>query len=777
MKRPLCFICLAFVLTIYCYMEWSPLPTNHLEQFVGKEIKLYGQIYQKELKNDQFIIYLEKVTFCDNQIPNFQEQNNKIMCYMATLPTSFSEPKIGMKVELNGTLQTFQKATNPGEFDLQKYYHLYGIDHVLKQSKITQKTGDYCFRKEMLYEIKKHFVNTFEKTLDDKDASIMKAMLLGEKQNLDKEIKQIYQKAGIAHILAISGLHISLLGMGLYKLLKKMKVHNIIAITVCILIMSQYGEMTGMESSAYRAIFMFSFRMIAIVLKRSYDLLTAMVISCMLLLFEQPLYIYHAGFQLSFGAILGIGLFSKVFVFQKNNRKEKLEIKNCPILQLLYTKVKTTIKALQENIGLFVIQFPIILTQYYTFPIYSFLLNLLIIPMMGIVLGLGLMMLFLGTFSIKVAALPAMIVHIVLKMFEYLAASSLKLPVAKLIIGLPEWYEIAIYISIVVIIGAFAKKISIIKRYIILMIGILILINPYSFYDKITMLDVGQGDGICISTKAGHHYFIDGGSTSKNDLATYQMIPFLKHEGIRQLDAVFLTHLDQDHISGIEEMLKDNEEIKIKKIVLSKAVVKDVAYQKLIELCHEKNISVTYMCEGDYVKNGDMTITCLYPKGNERYEDRNEASLALYITSNQFGSLFCGDITEKGEQELCEKIRNYDSNRIQVMKASHHGSSTSNSEELLDCIKPEVEIISCGLNNRYGHPHKEVIERLRERNIRIYQTSRDGAITIKIYKSHFCIIPFLIDKKKGVCYNREQKFENDKNEIERVKMCNELLKI
>ena len=246
---------------------------------------------------------------------------------------------------------------------------------------------------------------------------------------------------------------------------------------------------------------------------------------------------------------------------------------------------------------------------------------------------------------------------------------------------------------------------------------------------EVTFLDVGQGDGIFLKTYNGINIMIDGGSLSVDDAAKYRIVPFLKYKGISRIDYVFVTHADYDHISGIVEMLKNSNVngIKIKNLILPDIRLKDENYQSLIETALRNNIKVLYIMSGKVLQFGDVKFKCIYPNITDSAEDRNDYSTVLSVKYNKFSMLLTGDISEKVENKIKDKVESH----YTILKVAHHGSKYSTTEKFLSWINPDYSVISVGENNLYGHPHKELLKRLEKSGSSVLRTDKSGGITIK----------------------------------------------
>lgn len=766
MRRPLCCVCVAFVATVFFYLRMSPPPEPVHDLPEGERITLVGEVCQKEYKTEDqkttFVIQLKNARRWDSSLGKYVEraESGKVICYLEA-KDGLTEPKAGSTVAVEGAVSYFDRARNPGEFDAQEYYQILGVDFRLYKAKLRTEGSRYSVYHELLYQIRCHFEGIFDRALAPKDASIMKAVLLGNKTGLDAQSRQLFQKSGIAHILAISGLHITLLGMGFYRLLRRVWIPQPVCAVVSVVLMVAYGDMVGMSSSAYRAVFMFGMQLAAQLLRRTYDMLTALALAVMLILSEQPLYLYHAGFQLSFGAILGVGCLSEVVSPVKRGKKQRLADK--------------IVLSLCGSLSIFLVHFPMMLCVSYEFPIYSFLLNLVVIPAMSFLMAAGLLCLGVGSLpavpGAGMAKLMGLVCHGILSAFERLCVISLKLPFANWIVGRPEDWRICVFGAVVLFLYAahhYGKRISRgkacekrgisiglpfpVKLMTVLAAVILISDSPVDGV-SMTFLDVGQGDCIWIESAKGEHFLVDGGSSSKSKVGTYTMIPYLKYRGVSKLDAVFLTHLDSDHTSGIMELLESSSDnrndtdsgIRISRLCISGAVIEDEAYEKLTALCDEREIPIYHLKAGDRIEAHGLWFEVLHPQAAYETDSRNAYSLVMKLeTEDGVTALLTGDVEADGEHAAANRLgKEVDFAGIDIYKAAHHGSRYSNTEELISLVKPELAVISCGEDNRYGHPHIETIKKLEDIGSDIRITKDTGAIMIRIKNGKYKVENFI----------------------------------
>ena len=640
-------------------------------------------------------------------------------------------PKTGSKVLVRGTLSLYDQATNPGEFDMRRYEQTVGVDGRIDKAVIIASGREYDVIKEYLAGFRDRAAQILSRLFGEHDGGILAAMVLGDKEGLDAETKTMYQRNGIIHILAISGLHISIIGLGLFRLLKKCRVPVPAAASVSVIFMYMYGIMCGMASSAERAIVMFALGMLAKVIGRTYDLLTALCIAALMIVTEQPMYLQYSGFLFSFGAVLAIGLFLPAAgeVYMDENRKKT---KNGRIRKLR--------AALLSGIVIALVTLPVHLYFYYQFPLFSLLLNLAVIPLMtfvmaGTLAGLGLSLMF---YPLGLITVPP--VHLILGIYEAGCRLGDSLPVNRIVTGQPHGGQIlAFYLVICTVFGLHRYIPKHIFTMFLLTAACILVIRADSGLEM-TFIDVGQGDGTYITDNRGLDILVDGGSSTKKKVGQYVLEPFLKSQGAGHLDAVFITHLDSDHYNGILELIELSDEggIGIDEIVLNSAVY-GAGGEKMDELkalAEKHRIKVVRISAGMKFGKGRLDISCLYPSQGTAADadDTNETSTVLFLEYGGFTALLTGDLQGSGETELDSVLagERFRGRRITVLKAAHHGSRNSTFEPFLSETRPEAAVLSAGRGNRYGHPHRELLLRLDRAGTRAMCTIDCGAVTVRV---------------------------------------------
>ena len=714
------------------------------------------------------LISSQKTTSQINEMQEIFGKNASTLCY---LQEGEALPKAGSYVRVFGEVSPFLQATNPGEFDTAAYYRRKDCLFALRKTKITAQTKNYGRLEESLSQLRYESEVLFRKLLGEKNGATASAMVLGRKKGMDSEVKALYQGAGISHLLAISGLHLSLIGAGLFGLLKKVRLPVTLSAGISTWILIVYAQLTGMGISTRRALVMFLLFLAAGLLKRTPDLPTSLAVAALLLLVPKPQRILDAGFQLSFSAVLGIAVMIPVLQDGWEEAAPSLRVADGVAgWNIARAAIVRACRLLRKNIlaglGITMTMLPFLLIHFYEWSPWSVLLNLAVIPLMGILLPclIGLQLVARLTALAHCLELPQHLlcaaIEAIFSCYEQLCRFTTALPGSILHTGYPTWQALTAYTIGLIALAVSGKKLRPHLRLAaaVCLMGIFLIRLPGEL--NVTMLDVGQGECVGIETREHHVYLVDAGSTSKKKTGQYQIIPWLKYIGTRSVEGIFITHWDEDHISAVGELLEwsKSSRVKIRRIFLPDVALKDEVLETLLQQIEEANVSVEYLSAGEHMTDGALQISCLHPYAKKVPEDRNDASLVLRLSQGDFQMLLTGDLEKSGEDWLVEQARPaveqphpatqgqalpcapstqlaaQNPLRCTILDAGHHGASNATGEALLDLAQPELVLISCGKNNRYGHPAPETLKRLEERGIRWYSTAEVGAIQVHVGK-------------------------------------------
>ena len=744
------FVVIFFTLIMGFMLMSNEITTqNHIYDLKENTVIVQGKIYKIENTAFGTNIYLKGV-----EVENGEKSVSvkRIFVNKEKIPNV----KIGNIIKVRGKLRQFEEAANKGNFDSRKYYLSLGFYGKIEAGTIEIINSDYSGIRQGLYELRMEIIERLEKLCSDNNGifsiinnknGIIGAIILGDKTDIDSDIKELYSVSGIAHILAISGLHISFIGMAIYRLLRR-RFRFLFSAAVSIPVVLSFGIMSGFGISTIRAIIMFILKIIGEVLGRKYDAITAISLAGLVLLVQNPFVVCNSGFQMSFGAIIAIVLI-------------------LPIVEEILNTDNKIIKVLSANFTISLVMNPILAWNYYELPTFSFLLNIVVVPLMSVVIVSSIAGIFCSCIMFgfgKAVIFPGCGI---LELYTFLCNIINKISVASIVVGQPKVTIIIVYYAILLVALFGLKNIrtkytrvekerNIIKKEtglvlekkakkerrikgqnvklrLACIVGFLLLncliyyIPNTGFY--ITFINVGQGDGILIHGDNGTKVMVDGGSTSEKQVAKNCIVPYLKAEGIGTIDYSIITHTDKDHISGIMEILENNNSnrIRIKNLVMPDINMKDDTYNELIEKAKLKKINVLYIKKGDTLSLGKTIIKCIYPETTTTASDKNDYCTVLSVKNKTSKILLTGDISK----EIEEKIKDDIEENYTVLKVAHHGSNYSSSEKFLKKVNPKYSIISVGKNNSYGHPGNETMERLRKQGGVIYRTDEKGGITIR----------------------------------------------
>ena len=744
------FVVIFFTLIMGFMLMSNEITTrNYIYDLKENTVIVQGKIYKIENTAFGTNIYLKGV-----EVENGEKSVSVKRIFVNT--EKIPNVKIGNIIKVRGKLRQFEEAANKGNFDSRKYYLSLGFYGKIEAGTIEIINSDYSGIRQGLYELRMEIIERLEKLCSDNNGifsiinnknGIIGAIILGDKTDIDSDIKELYSVSGIAHILAISGLHISFIGMAIYRLLRR-RFRFLFSAAVSIPVVLSFGIMSGFGISTIRAIIMFILKIIGEVLGRKYDAITAISLAGLVLLVQNPFVVCNSGFQMSFGAIIAIVLI-------------------LPIVEEILNTDNKIIKAISANFTISLVMNPILAWNYYELPTFSFLLNIVVVPLMSVVIVSSIAGIFCSCIMFgfgKVVIFPSCGI---LELYTFLCNIINKSSVASIVVGQPKVTIIIVYYAILLVVLFGLKNIrtkytraekerNIIKKEtglvlekkakkerrikgqnvklrLACIVGFLLLncliyyIPNQGFY--ITFINVGQGDGILIHGDNGTKVMVDGGSTSEKQVAKNCIVPYLKAEGIGTIDYSIITHTDKDHISGILEILENNNSnrIRIKNLVMPDINMKDDTYNELIEKAKLKKINVLYIKKGDTLSLGKTKIKCIYPETTTTASDKNDYCTVLSVKNKTSKILLTGDISK----EIEEKIKDDIEENYTVLKVAHHGSNYSSSEKFLKKVNPKYSIISVGKNNSYGHPGNETMERLRKQGGVIYRTDEKGGITIR----------------------------------------------
>ncbi len=707
-------ICLLFAFRSYAVERMN------LSNLTGEEESLSGKI-----------ISLPTI---DGNYLSFQFQlRNEIVQTQYRIKTEEEKSSLqalqpGMSCSLTGQLKEPNYERNPGSFNYKEFLRKQNIHWIFTPKEFPHCVNqsltflDYMkqYRQKGLMEIAERFSHP--------SIGIVQALIFGDREEIDSDALAAYQILGLVHVLVVSGLHVGVILAFLFWSLIRLGLTREKAIIGVLIFLPVYVLLTGAAPSVLRASIMTAFVLLGFLLKRNISPLNSISVAFLLLVFYNPYFIFHIGFQLSFvisfGLLLSSQLLTKVF---------KHTVSRFIALSLIAQ----------------LISFPIILYHFYHLSLISFLVNAIFVPIFTMVILPLTFFCFFISLIVPHIAKPFLVVHDMVITVVHASLQFIEgLPFASIVLGQTNELFICIYYVAIVYLLIHIEKVKKVSlasvRYALPLVFLLLfqLSLPYlSPYGHVTLIDVGQGDSILIEfpfRKAV--YLIDtGGIVSfskeedwqirKNNFEVGQdvVVPILNAKGIRTIDKAILTHGHYDHIGGFQAVANN---VKVKEMLYGKSDKLEEDEKQFLNEAHLKNLKITFVARGEKWTKDGFPFYILGPTGTE--SSKNDRSIILYTKLGGLTWLFMGDAEQEAESNLLKYGRHL---QADILKVGHHGSKTSTSDELLERVHPKVALISVGGNNTYGHPHEEVVTRLQAKGIVVLRTDEHGAIQFKFTRN------------------------------------------
>lgn len=702
----LCFLCGYANLALQYTLLFQPM-----EPVTGQQVTVTGYVCGACTVSDErttFDFYAETTGIGQEKLG----RRIRINVYGA----GFSLP-VGTRLSIRGVPEKPSVSRNPGGFDYQKYLLSEKITAVMSVKPdvlVLAGTEKPMPLLRFGLDLQERILSSLKRNLTEEKAALMAAMLTGYREDLTDRMEDAFSAAGLTHIMAVSGANLAFLLFPLIWLLKMLGMDRRVIAACAMPFIFLFILITGMEASVLRASVMAGVILCGKMLDRKADLINSLGIASLVILSVNPFMLFHAGFVLSFGATAGLGLLY--------SRVHRLIPEKLP--EILRETLAATIAA-QAGV------LPLLIVFFNKISLISLISNLLVVPLTGITTVTGMIMVIADGIWSPLGALAGYLLEGLLHVILLVTRLCASIPWAQ--VNTIHWSITAItgYYALLIPAGVYGMPFFI--RYknrlavCALLVGLLIVVQgilPGRL--KVVFADVGQGDSALIITAEGRSCLIDGGGNYREEETGYTglriLLPLLMHEGITALDQVLVSHAHSDHLSGLLTLL---QEYPVKSIGLPEYPGAEQDFAELLQICVEKGITVEYLSAGDALRlDGRTTLSILHPEGSKAPADGNlnNTSMCCLLEYDRFRVLFTGDLETDGEIAFLAVNGPVD---CDVLKVAHHGGRDATSKRFLQAVTPETAIISVGKNS-YGHPSKEVLERLSD--IRTFITLQTGAV-------------------------------------------------
>ncbi len=633
--------------------------------------------------------------------------------------TELASYRPGQSCYASGVLKSPYSARNQYAFDYKRYLLEQRI-HWTFEAKPT--TFNCVEGNRLLWQrltaFRAQLIEQLVDTLPEGSRGIVVALTFGDRRYVDPDVLQAYSTLGIIHLLAISGLHVGIVSMSLFYLLIRFGMTRELAMMIMLIVLPIFALLTGAAPPVIRASSMlFVYYLLLLTRIKIHPFYGFSFIFFSYLVID-PYKLFQLGFQLSFLVSFSLILLRKAIEVQSHSYFTRL----------------CSVTLIAQLSGL-----PLILYHFYEWSPLSLVLNLLYIPFVSLfVLPLsfiGVILHFLIPFQLN----PFIVLLDLILVPIHDGVLVLGRNAFEWVIGQPPLLCIAAMYAAIIFMGMMWENNKIRLWALFLPIIVVIAITIFLPYTRsgvvVTMLDVGQGDCIIIEfpyRKAV--YVIDTGGhldfgneewmkkraqfNTGKDIVT----PYLKAKGISTITGLILTHGDHDHIGGAAEILN---EIDVKEVFYPNTAIEKDNEIELLTSVHHSSANLQFVINGDSINEH---FYVLHPTSEQQWSG-NDSSIVLFAELDGISFLFTGDLEEDGERMLLQQYPNI---KADVLKVGHHGSITSTSDELLEMVSPRIALISAGVNNRFGHPHPDIVAKLDELNIDILRTDLHGSIEMKI---------------------------------------------
>jgi len=637
--------------------------------------------------------------------------------------------RYGDRVLLSGRLRSPQPTRNPGAFDARTYYTSRGVHALMsvrdaRSYRVTRRNMSFTWQTGVIDPLRSSIDRSIDQTMRGDSAALLKGILLGARRQLPEDLLQTFRTIGLAHILAVSGLHVGLITLVIYTLLSVLRLPKNIVVAGTLGVLVLYAFITNLTPSVIRATIMAALFLAGRQLDRQTDTVNILAVAAIVILLIWPSALFDLSFQLSFLATYAIITGyprMKELLPERISRSEKWWARW--LRDGLLVSVAAQMGAL-----------PVVAGTFYQVSWMSAVANLFIGPLVFLNTTFGVLTVLTGPLVIEIARLFSAANALVLFAMIHLSKAFSGAPSALVEVPAPSTLFFASFYGACLLLlwkpdGARARR----ARHGLLALCLLLfcynLLPDRSL--RITVLDVGQGDAIFIVCPNGRALLVDGGArTPFYDAGARVILPFMRAKGYRRVDTIIVTHPDLDHFGGLRAVV---ESVEVGEVLSGGLRSESRSYQAWREAVDRQGIPYRAVVRGDTLAAlGGVRGLFLHPDplfltGSVK-PNTNEVSVVLRLSLGEFSMLLTGDIEEKGEAAT---VRRPSSLKSTVLKSPHHGSKSSSGSAFLNAVDPEAVAVSAGRFNNFGHPSPEVIERYRRRGAEVFRTDEGGAVMIR----------------------------------------------
>jgi competence protein ComEC len=727
-------------------LKWNSvykIPDNHIVfQDYSKTESITGLVTEAKYKNNNRNKYTISVTHAES---NNQQISTKGKILLSTIKVN-QKFVYGDLLKIKCQLQEPKSQRNPGQFDYKNYladedvFLVSYINHKDSVEILKRQAGN-IFIHFIIEPVRIHFSQSLSSFISSENSPILKALILGEKQDIDKDILEQFKNVGVVHVLAISGLHVGFIIIFVMVLLSLFRLkynHQIYALLIMLFI---YVVLINFKAPVIRASLMAGLYLLAKLSERKVSLYNIVFFVAFFLLIIDPRDLFNPGFQFSFTAVLSI-----VYGYKKLNNyfplKSKIDFKKNRLIKKFF--IVFIWDASLVSIAAVLGTLPLTIYYYGIVPTYALFANIIVIPLIGLIVMMGLMMLIVSLFSSLLAATLGNFIDLIFDFLKIIIEYFYNLPYSFIYSTTPSLLTILLLMLLVYLIfNIISRKHQIFTLGVVLIIIFLnISKNNNTKNLEVTFLDVGQGDASFVKFPNGESMLIDGGDATKDwDQGKNAILPFLKYNNVSNIKYVVASHPHNDHIGGLTEILKT---VKVDTLVISAYEFNTKKYSEMIGICKTKGIPIRYVGKGNQLfPDSSCRVYILHPS-DEFVEEHdfsgvecNNSSIVMKIQYGENGILFTGD-AEKDAETAYSQYGNF--LESEMIKTGHHGSKTSSTQKMLGFVNPLAAVISVAERNKFRHPSPVTIDKFEYNHIKPFLTSSNGAVQFRIAQNEIILV-------------------------------------
>ena len=733
-------------------------PPNHIFHYVDEErVNVEGLLYQRPIpsqRRTKLYLRVEKIHLADGFV---RARGNVLI----SVKEYRGDLRYGDRIRFIARLSHPRNFNNPGGFDYQRFLACKGIwvtgylENDAGIATIARGKGNPFL--QLIEAWRDRIRVILDGAVPAQSRAIMKALILGEREEISKGIKEEFIAAGVAHVIAISGLHMGIIALVIFYLVKwtlrwsetltlTLDIHKLAAaLTIPPLVL--YTFIAGARIPTIRAAIMIIIYLVSILLDRQRNLYNTLALAALVILLVSPPSLFDVSFQLSFTAVLAI-----LYLLP---RFSEFIPKPHPLLLREPSPYRTFLGHLRDfafvSLAAMVGTWPLVAYYFNRISMVGFLSNLIVVPLIGLIVPLGLVtslvaLIWLPASSL-LATLTAAVSFLVLKAVGLFAS----IPHASHYVVRPNLFEIGLCYLLVLHLANIrrTKRLGAISILLVLAIA-----GDVSYWYarthltnslRVTFIDVGQGDSILIEFPRGKRMLVDGGGFYDDsfDVGRNVVAPVLWAKKIRTLHYLVLTHPHPDHLNGLRFIANI---FGVGEYWGNGQGVTSEPYLDLMEIMNRKNIrQITVHGEVPPRWISGVKVEVLHPlrsgimDGKNPWSQTNNRSIVLKLAYRNRRFLLTGDIEQEAEAGLVQCGRDL---RADVLKVPHHGSQTSSTRKFLEAVTPSCVVFTVGFRNIFNLPNRKVLNRYEDLGCRIWRTDRDGAVMIETNGEKLTVKPF-----------------------------------